>query len=122
MGAERIAQRLTRLFNETVTIYPWTGQDSYGQSTYGAGEDYRARIQRGSMRTNGENQAMPSLHKVIIGEAVKVDPRDKLVLPEEHGTRDSNGDFEQPNVKIIEVNYLSDSRSHIATVVMCGRG
>lgn len=122
MAGARIAQRLTRLFAQTVTIYPWSGQDTFGQATYGEGTDYRAHIQNGTTRAIGENQALPGLYKVIIGEAVQIDPRDKLELPEEYGTRNDDGKFESPTTKIVGVQYLNDSRGPVATVVMCGRG
>jgi len=122
MTGTRITQRLTRLFAQTVTVAPWTGQDAFGQATYGTAVTCRAHIQQGTSRSTGQSQALPGLYKVIIGEAIKVDPRDKLTLPKEYGTRDMNGDFEAPTTKILEVQYLNDSRGPVATIVMCGRG
>jgi hypothetical protein len=122
MAGVRIAQRLTRLFSQTVTLYPWTGQDAYGQATYGEGFDYRAHVQNGTVRTTGENPSLPGLYKVIIGEAVQIDPRDKLELPAEYGTRNDSGTFESPTTEIVEVQYLNDSRGPVATVVLCGKG
>lgn len=121
MNGTRIAQRLTRLFSQVVTIYPWTGQDEYGTATYGAGAEYRAHVQSAISRTGGQQQALPGAYKVIIGEAVQVDPRDRLVLPIEYGTRNDGGDFEAPTTKIAEVHYLNDSRGHVATTLVCGR-
>lgn len=120
--AARLAQRLTSLFGQTVTLYAWTGQDEFGQATYGEGNDYRAHVQQQVARTPGADQALPGLFKVLIGEAVQVDPRDKLVLPAAYGTRDDAGQFEPPTTKIVEVQYLNDSRGHIATTVICGKG
>lgn len=118
----RIAQRLTRLFSQTITLKPWTGQNDFGEATYGQGTTHRAHVQQAVARTNGSQAALPGLFKVIIGEPVKVDPRDQLVLPEEYGTRDDNGDFESPTTRIAEVHYLNDSRGHVATTIICGRG
>lgn len=120
--AIRLAQRLTSLFGQVITLYPWTGQDTFGEATYGEGSDYRAHIQQGTQRTPGADQALPGLYKVLIGEAVQVDPRDKLVLPVSYGTRNDAGVFEAATTTIIEVQYLNDSRGHIATTVICGRG
>jgi hypothetical protein len=122
MGAVRIAQRLTKLFSQTVTLYPWTGQNAAGEATYGSGADYRAHVQQGVAQTTGTTQALPGLYKIIIGEAVQVDPRDRLVMPSEYGTRNDSGDFEAPTTKIVSVQYLNDSRGPVATVLMCGMG
>lgn len=121
MGAQRIAQRLSHLFDETVTIAPWTGQDVYGQPSYGTGVSYRARIMRGVAHGGGADQALPTMHKIIIGEGVRVDVRDQVLLPEDYGSRDDAGDFARPSVTITEINYLNDSRGTVATVLYCGR-
>lgn len=122
MNGLRIAQRLTRLFSQVVTVHPWNGQDAYGNATYGAGVECRAHVQQGTVRVSGATQAMPAMYKIILGEALKVDPRDKVTLPAEYGTRNDAGKFESVEAKIVDVQYLNDSRGHVATTIMCGRG
>lgn len=121
MAATRIAQRLTRLFSQVVTIYAWTGQDNYGQPTYGEGSDYRAHVQQGVRRIAPPYDALPGVYKIIVGEYVQVDPRDQVSLPAEYGTRDASGRFESPVLNIVEVQYLNDSRGPVATVIYCGK-
>jgi hypothetical protein len=119
--ALRMAQRLEHLFNQTVEIKAWNGQDGYGQTVEGVSKKYKVRIERGAIKTSGANQVLVSTHKIIFAEAVLIDPRDVIVLPAAYGTRDANGKFESPDAKILEVAQLSDYRGHISTVVHCGR-
>lgn len=120
--ALRLAQRLEHLFSQTVEIQAWNGQDHYGQTEPGVKKTYKARIERGAIKTSGQNQVLVSTHKIILAEAVQVDPRDIVTLPSAYGTRNADGKMESPQAKILEVSQLSDARGHISTVLHCGRG
>ena len=119
--AQRLAQRLVHLFSQTVEIQAWNGQDQYGQAIPGTKIAYQARIERGAIKTSGQNQVLVSTHKIILAEPVLVDPRDLVTLPAAYGTRNADGVMEAPQATILEVSQLSDARGHISTVLHCGR-
>lgn len=120
--ALRLSKRLEHLFSQTVDIQAWNGQDHYGQTEPGIKKTYKARIERGAIRTMGANQVLVSTHKIILCEAVQVDPRDLITLPAAYGTRNADGKMESPQAQILEVSQLNDGAGHISTVIHCGRG
>lgn len=117
MGRFRLIDRLQHLFKDSVTIEPWSGQNGYGEATYGAGTVYRARIERGVAHTNGQDQSLYGLHKIILSTYVQVDPRDRITLPSSYGERNDAGIFAAPATTIREVNYLSDEYGPLSTVL-----
>jgi hypothetical protein len=121
MGTFRIITQLRHLFVHTVSISPWTGQNVYGEAIYGAAVAYRARIQTMNVMQRGANQALADTVKVFLSEYVQVDPRDKVVISSDYGSRNDAGIFESPTSKLIEVQYLSDTKGPVCTVLICGR-
>lgn len=121
MGSFRIMAQLKHLFRNQVTIEKWTGQNSFGESTYGTSIIHAARIEPAVIRTDGESGVLLSVLKVILSEYVQVDPRDRITLPAAYGSRNSAGVFEAPTSNLIQVKYLEDTSGPICTVLMCGR-
>lgn len=121
MGSFRIMAQLRHLFKNQVTIEKWTGQNSFGESTYGNSILHAARIEPATIMTDGENQVLLAVLKVILSEYIQVDPRDRVTLPAAYGSRNSAGVFEAPTSNLIQVKYLEDMTGPICTVLICGR-
>lgn len=121
MGSFRIMAQLKHLFRNQVTLEKWTGQNSFGESTYGNSIIYAARIEPTTIKTDGDNAVLLSVLKVLLSEYVQVDPRDRITLPSAYGSRNSTGAFESPTSNLIEVKYLEDTTGPICTVLICGR-
>ncbi len=80
---------------QTVGHAPFTGQDSYGEATYGATTWYAAHVEQaivGQGGVTGVSTVTGQLH-VILGAAVAIDPRDKILLRQPFTTRGSTGVF-----------------------------
>jgi len=121
MGTFRIMTQLKHLFVHTAGISPWTGQNSFGEPTYGAQVSYAARIQPATVKTPGSAPVLAGTVKVFLDRYVPVDPRDRIVLSSEYGSRNDSGTFEAPTSKLFEVQYLSDSTGPVCTVLICGK-
>ena len=68
----------------------------------------KCRIEKGMKEIQGPNgQSLLANYKVILGAAIRVDPRDKITLPKEYGTRDSSGDFETISPPILQYMVYS---------------
>jgi hypothetical protein len=110
------------LFPHEITLAPWTGQNEAGEGTYGTGEIYRAKIERGTdlKRTGVDGRSIVPLYKIFIGEPVQVDPRDQLTLDSTFGKRDENGDFVAATPPIVQVLPIYDEQEWVCTVIYCG--
>lgn len=120
MGTFRLMTQLAHLFVHTVGVSPWTGQNTFGEATYGAQVNYPCRIEPVNIRNNNPNQAIGANLKVFLDRYVQIDPRDKVVIPSAYGSRNDAGVFEAPISKLLEVKYLSDQAGPVCTVLMCG--
>lgn len=69
-------------FNETITIEPFLGRDSYGTSSYGAAVSYPCRI-NGSQRQIVDVMGVTRVSKAKINLAGRpvIGPNDRLTLP-----------------------------------------
>lgn len=103
----------------TVTVYPFTGSDAYGEATYGAGTTYPAHIESQVEQVAiGNGQIVSSRLNVIIGAAVVMDTRDRLVVPGLFGHRNSAGVFPATeDAEIIAVDHVVSDGSHHHTEV-----
>lgn len=114
-------ERVQNLLDVNVDVEPWTGQDQYGRGTFGAKRTVLARVQQGQYDVVGGNgMAIVARYKVILGEAIQVDPRDQLTLPDAFGARDSSGNFQPAQPVIREVRPVFYQGVHDHTVVICG--
>ncbi len=110
------------LFPHTVSIAPWTGQNEYGEATYGTTSTYQAKIERGvdlARASLGDRSIVPKF-KVFVGSAVQVDLRDRLTLDAVFGERDDNGTFTAPTASIQQVTPIYDEREWVCTIIYCG--
>lgn len=121
------------LFPHTVTIEPWTGQNDYGEATFGEATTYTAKIERGLdlarggrgdgssvARGGGGDRSIVSRYKVFIGEAASIDARDRLTLDAAFGERDADGLFVAPVSTIKSVMPVYDERELVCMIVYCG--
>ena len=73
---------LTDLFEDTITIEPFSALDSAQGMTYGSAVTYPALIQQGARRTIGPTgREIISNVQVFIPERVAVDTRSRVTLP-----------------------------------------
>lgn len=71
------------LMNDTVTVEPWTGQDAYAKPSFGAAVQYKGRVvSRIRMVRAFDGQEKVSSRTVWLAGDLKVDPRDRLTLPD----------------------------------------
>lgn len=102
-------QDLLSLMPHTVIIAPWTGQNAYGEPTYGAAVSYTARVQ-GKMRmmidANGVERV--SSVTVYVATTAAIGPKDKLTLP---------GGWTPASPPIIAVQRVSDEHGDHHTVI-----
>jgi hypothetical protein len=116
-----VIEHVQGLLDTTVELEPWTAQDSYGRGTYGAKRTVLARIQQGIYQTLGANgQTLVAGYKVILGEAIQVDPRDRLTLPEAFGPRAIGGKTAEVQPPIRSVQPVYYHGAHDYTVILCG--
>ena len=109
------------LLDSTVTIEPYKGQDRYGGPTLGSKLSVKCRIEKGMKEIQGVNgQSLLAQYKVILGAPIQVDPRDKITLPKEYGTRDASGDFETVSPPILQVKPVFLRGRHDYTVIILG--
>ena len=116
-----LIDRVQGLLDVDITLEPWSGQDEYGKGTYGASQTIRARVQQGNFDVVGSNsQAIVGQFKVILGENIQVDVRDRLTLPAAFGVRDSSGNFQttQPIIRSATPVFYRGQHDH--TVLICG--
>jgi hypothetical protein len=87
-------------FNETITIEPFIGQDSYGTPSYGASTSYPCRI-NGSQRQVIDTMGVIRVSKAKINLAGTpvIGPSDRLTLP---------SGFVPQQPPILVVNPLTD--------------
>ena len=73
---------LAELYAETVSIEPWTGQDAFGASTYGASVVRAARVAGRSrlVRDAGGNERVSTVTAWLAG-AFGVTVKDRVTLP-----------------------------------------
>jgi hypothetical protein len=110
------------LFPHTVTVAPWTGQNQYGEATYGDDETYQAKIERGvdlARAGIGDRSIVPQ-YKVFLAEPVQVDVRDRLTLDAAFGERNEAGAFTAPASLIMMVKPIYDEREWVCTILYCG--
>lgn len=109
------------IFTKEVQIEPWTGQNRAGEPTYGTATTYQAKIEHGNRQIQGQgDRAIVPKHKIFLGAAVLVDPRDRITLPVEYGERDADGNFAAPTPVIREVQPVYDELEHVCTIIYCG--
>ena len=110
------------LFPHSVTVTPWTGQNQYGEATYGDPITYQAKIEQGInlLREGFGDRTLVPKYKVFLGDAVQVDARDLLTLDVAFGSRDAVGTFEPPATTIMMVKPVYDEREWVCTIVYCG--
>lgn len=110
------------LFPHTVTVAPWTGQNLYGEATYGDAVTYQAKIEQGVdlLRAGLGDRSIVPKYRVFLAEPIQVDPRDRLALDPAFGSRDAAGSFEAPSVAIVMVKPVYDELEHVCTIVYCG--
>ena len=110
------------LFPHTVTIEPWTGNNTHSEATYGTSASYQAKIERGNQKVYGQggDRAIVPRHKVFIAEALQVDVRDRITLPIEFGERDSTGVFAASTPVIHDVTPIFDETEQVCTIIYCG--
>lgn len=113
---------LTDFFPHTVTLAPWTGQNEYGEATYGDTASYPAKIEQGVnlLREGLGDRSLVPQYKVFIGEAVQVDVRDALTLDAAFGSRNLAGTFEAPLTTIVQVKPVYDEQAQVCTILYCG--
>jgi len=74
---------------------PFTGQDSFGEATYGTVAWYPAHIEQAMVSQGGITGVTTitgQLH-IVIGAVVVIDPRDRLIVPPPFTTRSATGVF-----------------------------
>lgn len=74
---------------------PFTGQDSYGEATYGTTTWYPAHLEQAILSQGGVmgvTTVTGALH-IILGAAVAIDPQDKVLVRQPFTTRNSTGAF-----------------------------
>ena len=85
----------TAYMSQQVGHAPYSTQDSYGAEGYGTTTWYPAHIEQAVVATNpitGAAVVTGQLH-IIIGAAVRIDPRDKLLVRSPFTVRGSTGAF-----------------------------
>jgi hypothetical protein len=110
------------LFPHTVTVTPWTGQNLYGEATYGDPLTYQAKIEQGvdlKRAGIGDRSIVPRF-RVFLAEPIQVDVRDLLTLDKVFGSRNDSGVFEAPATSIVMVKQVHDELEHVCTILYCG--
>lgn len=107
---------LLELMPDTVTIYPCTGIDFYGQPTFGEGESFRARIVgKGLALRRREGEEMAVVYDVYIhslgSERFSMD--DKLELPD-------STIYQDRYPEIFAIGQFPDDQGHHHTKFQCG--
>ena len=110
------------LFPHTINLEPWTGQNAYGEATYGSADTYQAKIEQGVdlVRAGFGDRSLVPRYKVFIGAAVQVDARDRLTLDTQFGERDETGVFVAPTAVIQRVTPVFDELEQVCTIIYCG--
>jgi hypothetical protein len=89
----KVADKVTKPLQPTVTIAPWTGSDGFGVNTYGAPVTYRAIVnqEQKSIFDDSGNEVLTQAYVAILtpitpnGAAGRVEPidrRDRVTLPD----------------------------------------
>ena len=69
--------------NQTITRYPATGLNYYGQVTYGSTNTVACQvIQRNVVTTNKEGSDVTSTTQILIDGAETIGDNDKIILPD----------------------------------------
>lgn len=70
------------LMVQTVTLTPWTGQNAYGEPTYGTAVSYTARVE-GKVRMVRDSIGVERVSTVAVylATTTSISPKDKLTLP-----------------------------------------
>lgn len=73
---------LLSLFSQTITIAPYSGQNSYGESTWGTAVSYAARVE-GKMQMVRDSLGAERVSSVTcyVATTTAISPKDKLTLP-----------------------------------------
>jgi hypothetical protein len=109
------------LLDVEVTLEAYIGQDQYGRPTLRDGRKIKARVEQGRMIVRGgDGQSLVGKYKVILGEPVLVDPRDRITLPKEFGVRDANGDFQTAQPPILEARPVFYRGVYDHTILILG--
>ena len=73
------------LLHQTVTIEPYSGNDGYGNPSYGAGVDYKARVVGKQMLVKAmDGQDRMSQFTVVLKSNATVDSRSRITLPSQY--------------------------------------
>lgn len=80
----KIADKLTKGAQGTVTHYPFQSQDVKGKVTYGTSASLRCVIDytRKQVQTGGGRSTWVIATLTFVGDVVAIDTRDKIVLPD----------------------------------------
>ena len=108
------------LLDVMVTIEPYAGQDKHGTLSYRPPQSVKARIQQGPMWVrDAMGQSLLGKFKVYLGQAVQVDPRDRITLPIPFGVRDTTGAMQplQPNILSVALVFYRGQHDHTVLVL-----
>ena len=110
------------LFPHSVTVAPWTGQNIYGEATYGDAATFAAKIERGVdlVRAGMGDRSLVPKYKVFVAEPVQVDVRDQLTLDAAFGERNEAGTFVAPAATLVMATPVYDEREWVCTILYCG--
>lgn len=74
---------------------PYTGQDEYGAEAHGTVVWYPAHIEQVLVKTGGPTgvETVTGALHIILGAVVRIDPRDRIVVPSPFTSRGSTGAF-----------------------------
>lgn len=110
------------LFPHSVTVAPWTGQNQYGEATYGDANTYAAKVERGMdlLRAGSGDRSLVPTYKVFVAEPVQVDVRDQLTLDATFGERNEAGAFVAPTVTLVMAKPVYDEQEWVCTILYCG--
>ena len=108
-------QMFRDLMRQTVSLETHAGVDSYGQSSYEAGQDYRARVVgKVRMVRNWQGQEVGSSHTVYLASNPGVTVKDRLTLSTgDAGSTEAT--VRQP--AILSVGNFPDERGRHHTVL-----
>ena len=111
----RITTLLAGMYTESVTIEPWTGQDSAGEPSYGPAVTYKARVvdRRRLVRTIAGRETMSTTTAWLKGAPV-VDARSRITLPDDYGIASSN----DRTPRILDVNRYPDMLGPVYTMIL----
>lgn len=95
-------QSLISMMAHTISLAPYTGQNAYGEASYGAAVNYTARVQ-GKMKMVRDFAGVERVSTVTcyVATTAAISPKDKLTLP---------GSFVPTSPPILAVERQADER------------